>query len=134
MLKFDPDLDDGLNDEDSVWDTFQDPLLLQIMSWIIFCHNESLVKFSYLHVLGHQKCHELGVNHHNQCLAILRLLLFLFHGDVLEAEHTLLCLYVIPAQLLPFPPLVVGSIQEQTSTGTEKLSQGLCSNRSKDNW
>ena len=30
--------------EDSVWDTFQDPLLLQIMSWIIFCHNESLVK------------------------------------------------------------------------------------------
>ena len=40
--------------EDSVWDTFQDPLLLQIMSWIIFCHNESLVKFSYLHVLGYQ--------------------------------------------------------------------------------
>ena len=57
----------------------------------------------------------------------LRLLLFLFHGDVLEAEHTLLCLYVIPAHLLPFPPLLVGSIHEQTSTGTEKLSQGLCS-------
>ena len=54
MLEFDPDLDDGLNDEDSVWDTFQDPLLLQIMSWIIFCHNESLVKFSYLHVLGYE--------------------------------------------------------------------------------
>ena len=57
----------------------------------------------------------------------LRLLLFLFHGDVLEAEHTLLCLDVIPAQLLPFPPLLVGSIHEQTSTRTEKLSQGLCS-------
>ena len=64
----------------------------------------------------------------------LLLLLFLFHGDVLEAEHTLLCVYVLPAQLLPFLPLVVGSIHEQTSTGTEKLSQGLCSNRSKDNW
>ena len=32
----------------------------------------------------------------------LRFLLFLFHGDVLEAEHTLLCLDVIPAQLLFF--------------------------------
>ena len=32
----------------------------------------------------------------------LRLLLLLFHGDVLEAEHTLLCLDVIPAQLLFF--------------------------------
>ena len=40
--------------EDSVWDTFQDPLLLQIMSWIIFCLNKSLVNFSYLHVLGYQ--------------------------------------------------------------------------------
>ena len=29
------------------------------------------------------------------------------HGYVLEAEHTLLCLDVIPAQLLPLPPLVV---------------------------
>ena len=63
----------------------------------------------------------------------LRFLLFLFHGDVLEAEHTLLCLHVIPAQLLPLPPLVVGSIHEQTSTGTEKLLQCFCSNRSKDN-
>ena len=63
----------------------------------------------------------------------LRLRLLLFHGYVLEAEHTLLCLDVIPAQLLPLPPLVVGSIHEQTSMGTEKLSQGLCSNRSKDN-
>ena len=59
--------------------------------------------------------------------------LLLFHGDVLEAEHTLLCLHVIPAQLLPLPPLVVGSIHEQTSTGTEKLLQCFCSNRSKDN-
>ena len=62
MLKFDPDLDNGLDDErpldrfseDLVWDTFRDPLLLHIMSWIIFCLNESLVNFSYLHVLGYQ--------------------------------------------------------------------------------
>ena len=40
MLKFDPDLDNGLDDErpldrfseDLVWDTFRDPLLLHIMS------------------------------------------------------------------------------------------------------
>ena len=62
MLKFDPDLDNGLDDErpldrfseDLVWDTFRDPLLLHIMSWIIFCLNESLVNFSYLHVLGYK--------------------------------------------------------------------------------
>ena len=62
MLKFDPDLDNGLDDErpldrfseDLVWDTFRDPLLLHIMSWIIFCLDESLVNFSYLHVLGYQ--------------------------------------------------------------------------------
>ena len=62
MLEFVPDLDNGLDDErpsqrvceDLVRDTFRDPLLLHVMSWIIFCLNESLVKFSYLHVLGHQ--------------------------------------------------------------------------------
>ena len=57
----------------------------------------------------------------------LRLLLLLFHGDVLEAEHTLLCLDVFPAHLLPLPPLVVGSFHEHTSMGTEKHLQGLCS-------
>ena len=31
------------------------------------------------------------------------------------------------AQLLPLPPLVVESVHEHTSMGTEKLSQGLCS-------
>ena len=62
MLEIDPDLDDGLDDErllerfseDSGRDTFRDPLLLHIMSWIIFCLDESLVNFSYLHVLGYQ--------------------------------------------------------------------------------
>ena len=53
MLEFDPDLDEDLDEErplerfseDSVGDTSRDPLLLQIMSWINFCHNQSLVKF-----------------------------------------------------------------------------------------
>ena len=31
--------------EDSVGDTSRDPLLLQIMSWIDFCHNESIFKY-----------------------------------------------------------------------------------------
>ena len=47
MLEFDPDLDEDLDEErplerfseDSVGDTSRDPLLLQIMSWIDFCHN-----------------------------------------------------------------------------------------------
>ena len=62
MLEFVPDLGNGLDDErplerfceDLVRDTFRNPLLLHIISWIIFCLNESLVKFSYLHVLGYQ--------------------------------------------------------------------------------
>ena len=62
MLELDPDLDEDLDEErplerfseDSVGDTSRDPLLLQIMSWINFCHNESRFKFSYLHVLGYQ--------------------------------------------------------------------------------
>ena len=53
MLEFDPDLDDDLDEErplerfseDSVGDTSRDPLLLQIMSWIDFCHNESIFKY-----------------------------------------------------------------------------------------
>ena len=52
MLELDPDLDEDLDEErplerfseDSVGDTSRDPLLLQMMSWINFCHNESLVK------------------------------------------------------------------------------------------
>ena len=54
MLELDPDLDDDLDEErplerfseDSVGDTSRDPLLLQIMSWIFVCHNESVVNFS----------------------------------------------------------------------------------------
>ena len=57
MLEFDPDMDDGLDDEQPLelfFNTCRDTLLLHIMSWIIFCLDESLVNFSYLHVLGYK--------------------------------------------------------------------------------